>query len=101
MRPESSVRQIPKKGKVKLTGREYKSWHTAILERDQWKCRRCEGRRNLQVHHIIKRSTLRLDTMENGLTLCFECHEDVERNTVEVVGKDANGIITFRTKEST
>jgi len=55
---------------------EYKAWRSAVLIRDEYKCRSCETRADLQVHHIVpwsKNRELRFD-VENGKTLCAKCH---------------------------
>jgi 5-methylcytosine-specific restriction endonuclease McrA len=65
---------------------EYKQWRSAVLVRDQHKCRGCgkEGdeharkgsHRQLHVHHIRdfrKHPELRYD-VGNGITLCAACH---------------------------
>ena len=45
------------------------------MERDNWTCQIC-GQRigRLEVHHIIKRKEVRVDTDDNLVTLCKKCH---------------------------
>jgi len=78
--------KFPKQGAVKLEGEEYLRFKNRVFERDGWKCRNpeCKSRRNLTLHHKIKRSKLRLDTMENCITLCVKCHDRVERYELDV-----------------
>lgn len=86
--------RFPKRQRVKLTGEAFKQWKLKVLTRDGWRCRRCGSRQNLSCHHIQKRSDLRLDTLENGCTLCNDCHEMVEGKVpgkrVIIVGNNAN-----------
>lgn len=81
---------FPKKGRVRLKKDEYKALVHQILERDDWTCRRCPSRQNLEVHHITKRSAVRIDQSWNLCTLCSECHELVERHKVDIIGSDAD-----------
>jgi 5-methylcytosine-specific restriction endonuclease McrA len=46
-----------------------------ILERDGWRCQKCGCSRNLDVHHIRRRSDLGDDAETNLITLCRECHQ--------------------------
>lgn len=59
----------------------YKTWRTAVFERDYYTCQDCGDNRggNLQAHHIKPWGDcpeLRFD-VSNGLTLCIECHRKV------------------------
>jgi 5-methylcytosine-specific restriction endonuclease McrA len=83
-------KSFPKRGRVRLRGQAFKALNQRVLERDEWTCRRCPSQQNLQVHHIIKRSEIRLDLSWNLVTLCYPCHELVERHTVDIIGEDAN-----------
>lgn len=81
---------FPKRGRIRLRGEAYKALTQQVLNRDEWQCRRCPSRSNLQVHHIIKRSEIRLDISSNLVTLCADCHELVERHKIDVIGRDAD-----------
>lgn len=53
-----------------------KMWVKAVKDRDGWKCVECDAETRLHAHHIKgwrDRPDLRYD-MDNGLTLCHECH---------------------------
>lgn len=56
---------------------EYKEWHKAVLERDNYTCQCCgKSGGELQVHHLYDFATYEdLRTEEsNGITLCKSCH---------------------------
>lgn len=74
------IKPHPKLGTVKLTGIDYIKFQREIFERDNWTCRNpnCNSRKNLTIHHKIKRSKLRLDIPGNCITLCSICHDLVE-----------------------
>ena len=80
--------KFPKRDKVKFTGVEYEKFKNRVFERDGWRCQNlsCGSRRNLTLHHKIKRSKVRLDTMENCITLCVKCHDKVEQHKLKVEG---------------
>jgi 5-methylcytosine-specific restriction endonuclease McrA len=60
-----------------------------------YRCRACGFRQNLHVHHIQYRSRLGLDTKENLVTLCNECHDDLHKGRLVIKG-NANEELTFR-----
>ncbi len=45
-----------------------------VLDRDMWRCRRCSSVLQLQVDHIVNRSSGGTHKMENLQTLCANCH---------------------------
>jgi 5-methylcytosine-specific restriction endonuclease McrA len=100
-------RSFPKRVRIRLHPKEYKALCLQVLDRDEWTCRRCSSRQRLQVHHLIKRSELRLDVSSNLVVLCADCHELVERHKVDVIGADADlkhpapGALLFRPTEQT
>jgi len=57
-----------------------------VLERDKWTCQKCEAHKDelyvpLHVHHIVpkKISPVEQNDVENGITLCQDCHESVHK----------------------
>ena len=53
-----------------------KEWKLSILHRDNFTCKKCNTKKELQVHHILgfsKYPELALNK-ENGIVLCKECH---------------------------
>jgi len=63
------------------TSLPFKNWRTAVFKRDNWTCYICKQRgRKLEAHHIKSFSDypdLRF-SVENGITLCNECHKKTE-----------------------
>lgn len=56
---------------------EYRLWRLKILERDKFTCQECEKSKcDLEVHHIkiIKKFPELLFNINNGITLCNNCH---------------------------
>jgi hypothetical protein len=65
---------------------EARSWRKAIIVRDG-RCRACGSTESLHAHHIVPwvvSSMLRL-VMDNGITLCRECHIVQHRNMVKAI----------------
>lgn len=63
-----------------------------ILERDDWKCRKCgDTRNNLQVHHKKYESRLPWETADRFLvTLCQRCHErmtELQNETKDILAE--------------
>jgi len=60
---------------------EGREWRGKVIERDKGFCRICHSQENLEVHHIVrfgKNKNKRWD-IDNGITLCFECHKKFRR----------------------
>lgn len=63
----------------------YQSWRKAVFERDNYTCQMCgdDTGHNLQAHHIRPvrhhKNDLLLFDMNNGITLCKECHKPTIR----------------------
>lgn len=62
---------------------EYKEWRRQVFERDSYTCRHCQVRGGyLHPHHIksfAEYPELRFE-VDNGITLCKECHRKVHCN---------------------
>jgi 5-methylcytosine-specific restriction endonuclease McrA len=63
-----------KRPRVALKSDEYDRLKMRVLERDVWKCQCCGSPANLQVHHLVYRSQLGADALDNLITLCVSCH---------------------------
>ena len=81
MMPEAphSAGLRPKHGRFKLDREDYATLRGHVLERDRWRCQDCGAMRNLQVHHLERRSQLGADVAGNLITLCAACHEERHR----------------------
>ena len=70
----------PKKGKKKKKSNAIpKAIVKAVFERDNYTCYECDRQEpveqhSLQVHHVILKSQGGKDTMDNLITLCWQCH---------------------------
>ncbi len=62
-----------KRPRLVLAPTDYGRLRDRVLQRDGWRCHGCGSRMNLQVHHLVWRSQLKSDEMENLITLCG-CH---------------------------
>jgi len=60
--------------RIKLGKQVYRRLMKRVLERDGSRCQKCGSLENLQVHHKIKRSQIRNDSLANLVTLCAYCH---------------------------
>lgn len=59
----------------------YKSWEVVrkqVISRDGGKCARCSKTGRLEVHHIVPWRKTKDDSPNNLITLCHECHFNVE-----------------------
>ena len=68
----TSLRQ--KRPRLKLAREGYEIVRKRVLERDGWRCQACGSMKNLQIHHMKRRSQLGDDAMPNLITLCADCH---------------------------
>jgi hypothetical protein len=66
---------------------EYKDWRKSCFKRDKYICQKCKKHtRDLQAHHIISFAKLikekaYLFDVDNGITLCTECHKECHQST--------------------
>lgn len=54
----------------------YKKWRLEIFKRDNYRCKQCGSKNNINAHHIYsynKYPEKRYD-LNNGITLCEKCH---------------------------
>jgi hypothetical protein len=87
---------------------KYREWTLKCMNRDNFSCRGCENKQNLEVHHrklfsqIIKEydiktleesdNCLELWDISNGITLCLDCHSIVDKFRRRTNGNVAKNI---------
>ena len=59
-----------------------------VLTRDGHRCRSCQSRFELMVHHIQPRSKLGRTQASNMITVCMRCHGLVHADLLILLGKD-------------
>jgi hypothetical protein len=64
-----------KRPRIRKAPKLYVTLRREILERDGWRCQKCGCSKNLDVHHLRRRSSLGDDAETNLITLCRECHQ--------------------------
>ncbi|MDA2915398.1 HNH endonuclease [Nitrospinae bacterium AH_259_B05_G02_I21] len=87
-----------KKRRVRLKKEAFARLRTKVFQRDRWRCRNpyCRSPRNLTVHHLVKRSQGGSDHIDNLITLCWACHEQVERRLIKLEATEgASGSLSF------
>jgi 5-methylcytosine-specific restriction endonuclease McrA len=52
----------------------YRAAKLVMYKRDGYRCRSCNSSDSLTPHHIVFRSQLGPDDVDNLLTLCIQCH---------------------------
>ena len=80
-----------------------RSLSTKVFIRDGWRCRNpaCLSRNNLHPHHVKFKSQGGEDSLENLLTLCFQCHERVHKKELDIIVLDvvhSNLVVKFWSK---
>lgn len=69
--------------------KEYDEWRGAVYERDGYTCQKCgEVGNSINAHHIEAFNTSKdlRTTLNNGITLCVDCHDNFHR----VYGRGGN-----------
>lgn len=71
---------------VEIRNPDLGRWRGAVLDRDGHACVDCGSTERLQAHHVEHRSARPdlADDVENGITLCADCH--AERHDSKVRG---------------
>lgn len=68
---------------------EYKEWHKQVLKRDNYICQECGSNKHLEAHHIkpLKYFPELAVDLNNGQTLCNNCHRKTDSYGGKVVYK--------------
>lgn len=71
---------------------EYRKWRMSVYERDWFTCQDCGYKgKDIEAHHIIpfrEDESLKYE-LENGVTLCRECHKETRGVEVEIAPRYA------------
>ena len=92
---------MPRKPKIKLSGKAYKALCQKVYERDNGKCRSCNSREMLQAHHLVFRSRGGSHSMSNLALICQYCHTDIHGHNILVQNEqgttelDGNKVLVF------
>lgn len=76
-----------------LSSAEYKEWRQRVFQRDGYTCRWCGSKKNIEAHHIKGKAAhpeLMFD-VDNGLTLCHECHRLTDNYGSKAIKEIADG----------
>jgi len=63
---------------------EGKNFREKVLKRDGYTCQICGSKKNLEAHHIVPRSKGGTNLVENGITLCKDCHRAVHEGKIKI-----------------
>lgn len=84
-RKERKANLLDSEAEKILHTQKWRDTRIKVLQRDNGMCVKCYKnkkitRKNLQVHHIIKRTTdiSRAFDLDNLVTVCRDCHEELE-----------------------
>ena len=74
-----------KKNKKKFKSISPELWRKRVLMRDDYSCKYCGSRTNLQVHHKKLKSEHpeAACKVKNGLTLCRDCHNNEHQGLID------------------
>jgi 5-methylcytosine-specific restriction endonuclease McrA len=72
----------------------YKKWRKAVFTRDDFKCQNCGSKKNLEAHHIepFSVSPDLMYIVDNGLTLCKDCHKKTDSYARKIRKRVKNGL---------
>ena len=68
---------FPKDRPTKTSPDENNDLRRAVLRRDRWRCQQCGSTTNLEVHHQQFWSHSGADELDNLITLCRNCHDNM------------------------
>jgi 5-methylcytosine-specific restriction endonuclease McrA len=74
----------------KLKDPRWQKKRLEIMDRDEWKCRRCgEKTKTLNVHHVAYFKDHEPWDTPNGflMTLCEQCHKNNKDDVIQIISK--------------
>jgi hypothetical protein len=92
LRSEKTNTTPPQSRSQSNYSKEWKSLSERTKKRDHWECQRCgdlggpEGDSTLHAHHILPKSKGGKDQMENLITVCHGCHEQIHGHPIPSPG---------------
>lgn len=78
--------------RLKTTDEIRNQWRLLVKQRDNYICGRCNKqlsrlpRCGAHAHHIIPRAEGGVDTIDNGVTVCISCHQNIHQNLLKGKG---------------
>jgi 5-methylcytosine-specific restriction endonuclease McrA len=66
-----------------------------VMRRDDYRCRSCNSRDQVDAHHIRFRSAGGGDNTRNVCALCRICHDDIHGYRLSIAGDNANDTLRF------
>ena len=64
-------------------GSDWNMQRTSCLQRDNYTCQQCGSKEKIEVHHWEPYRFCYDNSLENLVTLCFDCHKDKHREYIE------------------
>jgi len=83
---------IEHKFDINPKSKEWKTILKRIFKRDDNKCRCCESKLDLSIHHIISRKNNGGNNDDNLIVFCRSCHDKVELHDISIESA-RNGIL--------
>jgi hypothetical protein len=83
LNPKSTINELIRKSP------KYKNWRNYVFTRDNFKCIKCGGNKDIHPHHIkefSKYPELRFE-VSNGQTLCAKCHGEIHGLNFNKLGR--------------
>jgi hypothetical protein len=80
---------VYKRNNHKFNVRAWLITQKLIIERDNGRCKSCGTDKYLTVHHIIPRNEGGDEDFDNLITLCLDCHNEIEPlrlNKYQIIG---------------
>jgi 5-methylcytosine-specific restriction endonuclease McrA len=71
------------------TAKHQANWRAVkreVMRRDRHQCRICGSRDQVDPHHVVFRSALGKDTVENVAAVCRVCHDEIHAYRLFVTG---------------
>jgi hypothetical protein len=65
-----------------LNSEHWDKLRTAVLERDEYRCRKCQTSYRLEAHHVFYRENWEDAQPKDYITLCRSCHEEHHQQKV-------------------